>query len=74
MTVIPMFQGMYRHTSCPAKIDTISHLMLAEVMSDLVTVRDLESDPSRAAMLKSITTRLGKVLTRFEVEHQCEKS
>jgi hypothetical protein len=74
MNVIPMFPGIYRHTSCPAKIDTISHLMLAEVMSDLVTVRDLEPDPNRAAMLKSITTRLGRVLTRFEVEHQSEKN
>ena len=67
MNVIPLIPNTYHFTNCPARIDEDSHHMLLVVMSELVTIRERESDPKRVALLQASIKRLAGVLTRFEL-------
>lgn len=66
MNVIPLIPNTYHFTNCPPHIDEDSHHMLLVVMSELVAIRERESDAKRVALLQASIKRLGGVLTRFE--------
>lgn len=66
MNVIPINPNLYHFSNCPARIDEDSHHMLMVVMSELVAMRERESDTKRVAELQASIKRLGGVLTRFE--------
>lgn len=51
---------------CEPQMDELTHVLLLEVLTSLVQMRDQETDEVRHADLASVTSSLGSIISRHE--------